>query len=67
LKVEWRESGVHVHRGSGEKLARTGYGRELIERALPYQLKAETTYVITPEGVHCMIALPISTMHEDNH
>jgi hypothetical protein len=41
-----------------------GYGRELIERALPYQLKAETSYVITPEGVHCTIELPISTAQE---
>jgi two-component sensor histidine kinase len=64
LEVEWRESGVLVQRGPDEKPARMGYGRELIERALPYQLKAETTYVITPEGVHCTIALPISTAQE---
>jgi two-component sensor histidine kinase len=64
LKVEWRESGVLVQNGPDAKPPRIGYGRELIERALPYQLKAETTYVITPEGVHCTIALPISTARE---
>ena len=41
--------------------ARRGYGRELIERALPYQLKAQTSYELTPEGVRCTITLPIST------
>jgi hypothetical protein len=36
----------------------------LIERALPYQLNAETSYAITVEGVRCTIALPISTTQE---
>ena len=37
-----------------------GYGRELIENALPYQLDARTTYEMTPQGVHCIIDVPIS-------
>ena len=40
---------------------RRGYGRELIERALPYQLKAETRYELTPKGVRCTITLPVSS------
>ena len=36
-----------------------GYGRELIERALPYQLNAQTTYELGEEGVRCTILLPI--------
>jgi len=43
---------------------RRGYGRELIERALPYQLQAETTYALTSDGVRCTITLPVSTTHE---
>ena len=39
---------------------RVGQGRELIERALPYQLNARTTYVLGPDGVHCTIAIPVS-------
>lgn len=61
LKVVWRESGVAVRLGSDNKPQRRGFGHELIERALPYQHKAQTTYTITAEGVHCTIALPIST------
>ncbi|GEP11432.1 PAS domain S-box protein [Methylobacterium gnaphalii] len=59
LHVDWRESGV-VMPASCEAPRGGGSGRELIERALPYQLGAKTTYVMEPDGVHCTIALPIS-------
>ena len=39
---------------------RKGYGSELIERALPYQLGAETARV-RPDGVRCAIAMPVET------
>jgi hypothetical protein len=69
LQVDWRESGVPVlnggpDTGSGGEPAwpsRRGYGRELIDRALPYQLKAKTSYELTPEGVRCTITLPVSS------
>ncbi|HVF17406.1 MAG TPA: PAS domain S-box protein, partial [Steroidobacteraceae bacterium] len=59
LHVEWRESGVKVEEPSQRQGG--GYGRELIERALPYQLQAQTTYVLGPEGVHCTITVPLSS------
>ncbi len=37
-----------------------GYGRELIERALPYQLHARTTYELGRDGVRCTITVPIA-------
>ena len=59
LHVEWRESGVTMP--AVDALVRGGgYGRELIERALPYQLKAKTTYELGVDGVRCTIAVPIS-------
>jgi PAS domain S-box-containing protein len=58
LHVDWHETGVDMV-GAGAAPQGSGYGRELIERALPYQLKAETTYDMGPEGVHCTIAVPI--------
>ena len=61
LKVVWRESGVAVQLGPDDTPQRRGFGHELIERALPYQHKAQTTYAITAKGVHCTITLPIST------
>lgn len=59
LHVEWRESGV-VMSDAGTPARGGGYGRELIERALPYQLKAETRYELGADGVRCTIVVPIS-------
>ena len=36
-----------------------GAGRELIERALPYQLDATTDLTFGPEGISCRIELPL--------
>ncbi|HEY8612334.1 MAG TPA: GAF domain-containing protein [Roseomonas sp.] len=60
LRVEWEERGLAVPPAT-ESGPRRGYGRELIERALPYQLEAKTRYELSPEGVRCSISLPIST------
>ncbi len=58
LAIEWTES------GTGGEIAtwagRRGYGRELIERALPYSLGARTTYAFTPDGVYCTIDIPLN-------
>ena len=59
LHVDWRESGVEMP-PEGMASRRVGQGRELIERALPYQLKANTTFAFTPDGVHCTIGMPVS-------
>ena len=58
LQVEWRESGVRLVQNAATPQT-IGYGRELIERALPYQLNAETRYEIAPDGVLCDIAVPL--------
>lgn len=34
----------------------SGYGRELIERALRYRLNAETAYELGPDGVRCTMS-----------
>jgi PAS domain S-box-containing protein len=58
LHVDWRETGVTMP--AADAPARGGgYGRELIERALPYQMMARTSYVLEPEGVHCTIEVEI--------
>ena len=59
LHIDWRESGVVMPPASSA--GGRGQGRELIERALPYQLSASTTYALGPDGVHCTIAIPVST------
>jgi PAS domain S-box-containing protein len=56
LALEWHEAGVAM---PTSKPARKGYGSELIEKALPYQLKAETSLEYGPDGVRCSITVPV--------
>lgn len=58
LRVDWTEHGVPSAVPS-EPPPR-GYGLELIERALPYSLGAQTRYELTADGVRCSIVLPLS-------
>ena len=55
LQIEWRETGVRLP----DTAPRLGQGRELIEKALPYQLDATTTFRLDADGVRCTIALPL--------
>jgi PAS domain S-box-containing protein len=57
LVLEWRERGVALGQ---TRPTRKGYGSELIERALPYQLNATTKLEFTPEGVQCMVRVPLA-------
>lgn len=60
LRVDWLETGISGREQSSEGAAAGGYGRELIERALPYQLGAETKYDLGSETLRCVILLPIA-------
>lgn len=57
LSLEWRESGV---RAVDAHPARSGFGRELIERGLPYELGAETSIEFGPGGVRASIDVPLT-------
>ena len=59
LHIDWRESGVAMP-PAGARPGGSGQGRLLIERALPHQLGAKTTYVLGADGVHCTIEIPVS-------
>ena len=39
---------------------REGYGREMIEQALPYQLGAKTELEFRGGGIRCSISVPLS-------
>ena len=56
--LEWRERGVQMP-ALPDNARRKGYGRELIERALPYQLNAKTSLEFTGDGVRCVVELPL--------
>jgi PAS domain S-box-containing protein len=57
LRLSWiEERSVCV----AVKRDRRGYGCELIERALPYSLNAETCYDLDETGLRCSISLPLT-------
>ena len=65
LQFRWAETGVSV---AGSAPRPSGFGRQLIEEALPYQLGAATSFELKPGGLTCTILLPIDEpgdMEED--
>jgi PAS domain S-box-containing protein len=64
LQVVWSETGVATRGDNDDHPPRRGYGRHLIEKALPYQMGAETSYELSPEGVRCIITVPLSSKME---
>jgi PAS domain S-box-containing protein len=59
LHMEWVEEGLVRARADQSPVTQGGYGRELIERALPYALKAKTRYALSDTALHCTINLPL--------
>jgi two-component system, chemotaxis family, CheB/CheR fusion protein len=60
LSLDWHE--IDLDRESEVQSPVTqsgGYGRELIERALPYALQARTTYELGDTDLRCTIDLPL--------
>lgn len=57
LHWRWIESGVGMAHAEPH---RRGFGQELIERVLPYELGARTTFFLAPGGVQCEIDLPLN-------
>jgi PAS domain S-box-containing protein len=59
LVFEWIERGITVSPSADP--GRSGYGRILIEEALPYSLSAETKFVLNGDTLRCWISIPIET------
>ena len=57
MRLDWAESGIAL--GADPSTVRRGFGLDLIEFALPYELDGETRLTLTPEGVRCTIDLPV--------
>ena len=58
LLIEWIEEGIRRPRETYGPMRR-GYGRELIERAMPYALNAKTRYELGETRLLCAIELPL--------
>lgn len=55
--LRWQEEGVCLRTDRQE--VRSGFGRQLFEKALPYDLGAETRFELAAEGVRCWIRIPL--------
>ncbi|MGX5775257.1 PAS domain-containing sensor histidine kinase [Methylorubrum zatmanii] len=58
LLLEWVEDGISRAREE-QNPTRRGYGRELIERAMPYVLDAKTRYELGETRLFCSIDMPL--------
>jgi PAS domain S-box-containing protein len=58
LEIQWRERLPGGSSGSARP-ERKGFGRTLIEEALPYQLDAQTHLEFEPDGVFCSVAISL--------
>jgi two-component sensor histidine kinase len=56
LQLGWSERGVTIASAAPR---RRGFGQELIEHSLPYELGARTGLRFTPGGVSCDIEIPL--------
>jgi two-component system CheB/CheR fusion protein len=59
LELEWRETGL-APRKTKTGAPDNGFGRSLIEEALPFQLGAQTELVINQEEVRCTISFALA-------
>ena len=57
LVFEWKESGTP---NRTPKRKRRGFGTDLLERTLTYELKAKTVQTYEPDGLRCTIELPMT-------
>jgi two-component system CheB/CheR fusion protein len=55
LRVGWNESGFEL---PADSLQHKGFGFELIERMLPYELNARTSVRAVPEGLRVQLDIP---------
>jgi two-component sensor histidine kinase len=59
LVMDWRETSAQPALQEAERPEHRGYGRELIEDALPFALGARTRFELDTDGVRCRIELPL--------
>lgn len=57
LRFDWCETGLAK---DPEPTVRGGFGRDLLERALPFAFGGATDYQFTADGLRCVISMPLS-------
>jgi two-component sensor histidine kinase len=58
VRLEWIEEGVPLC--TPPLPPRRGFGLELIERTVPYELRGASRIGFEPGGVHCVIDIPLT-------
>ena len=61
LVIEWREK---FSTRTPDPARPRGFGRQLIEEAIPYQLGASTRFILEETGLHCVLSLPLDPQEE---
>jgi two-component system CheB/CheR fusion protein len=56
MRLEWVESGVALD----SPPAHRGFGQDLIERTVPYELRGAARLMFEPGGVRCIIDIPLN-------
>lgn len=59
VRIDWVENGLD--RSGATSSARRGFGRALLEDALPKQLGAKTNFELRSGGVNCCLEIPLAT------
>ncbi len=57
VRLEWIEEGVP---SCTQQPLRRGFGLDLIERTVPYELRGASRISFEPGGVHCVIDIPLT-------
>jgi two-component sensor histidine kinase len=55
VRLEWVEAGVPMRPPTHR-----GFGRDLIERTVPYELRGATRLTFEPAGVRCLLDIPLT-------
>lgn len=55
LDLVWKEGGL---RFDPKRPRRRGFGSEVLERRIPYELKAHTRWELEPDGMRCEMIIP---------
>lgn len=63
IRLDWREHGISLVTNAPRVV---GFGTELIETTLPYELRARTSLDFAPGGVHCLIELHAEAPQDDD-
>lgn len=60
LRLQWKERGLSGVTAPSHR----GFGMDLLERSLPYELHAKVEIAFEPDGIRCLIMLPMSSLSE---